>query len=137
MKTQKGFTLIELMIVVAIIGLLAGIGYPAYVGQMTKARRSDAQQLILDISNKLEQHVMDARNYTADLTKLFINEDDWTCIAANCSNAFYTITITLDAGPPPTYLIQGVPVAGGTQASDGNLSLASTGAKMHGSNQGW
>ena len=137
MKTIRGFTLIELMIVVAIIAILAAVGYPSYLGSISKARRSDAQQLMLDVVNREEQVMLDIRDYSTDFTVLGITKEDWTCTAATCVNNFYTVTIT-PAGPfdPPGYTITatspywGSPrTASGPQLSDGNLTIDNTGAK--------
>ena len=43
MKKNKGFTLIELMIVIAIVGILAAVGYPSYVSHVKKANRAELQ----------------------------------------------------------------------------------------------
>lgn len=128
MKTIRGFTLIELMIVVAIIAILAAVGYPSYLGSISKARRSDAQQLMLDVVNREEQVMLDIRDYSTDFTVLGITKEDWTCTAATCVNNFYTVTIT-PAGPfdPPGYTITAT--ASGPQLSDGNLTIDNTGAK--------
>lgn len=58
MRTKKkilGFTLIELMIAVAIVGLLAAIAYPSYVNQVRKSRRADGKSLLLRAANRQER----------------------------------------------------------------------------------
>jgi len=127
MKKTTGFTLIELMIVVAIIGILAAVTYPSYQNYVTKARRSDAQQLMLDIVNREEQHLLDIRNYTTNPNTLAVSKDDWTCDTDSCDNKFYAVTIAIAAGPPPTFTVTAVPQ--GSQTSDGTMTLTSTGVK--------
>jgi len=136
MKRQTGFTLIELMIVVAVIGLIAMVAIPSYNSQTQKARRSDAQQLMLDIANKQQQYLMDARQYTTSPATLSITKDGWTCSAANCTNSFYTVTVVANnAATPPTYTITAT--ATGNQVSDGNMTLNNLGAKTLAGNTGW
>lgn len=135
MRYKKGFTLIELMIVVTIVAILAAVAFPSYSNYQKKARRSEAQQLMLDSANKLEQYLLNTRTYVTDFTKLNVTKDGWTCIAATCSNNHYSVAITLAAGPPPTYTITATPQGG--QASDGNLELFGDGTKKHAGTAGW
>jgi type IV pilus assembly protein PilE len=120
LKRTGGFTLIELMIVIAVMGLLAAVAYPQYGQYVKRGHRSAAQQLMMKIASREEQYVMDARSYTAALTgsgsiNLGATEDSYTCTATQCTNAYYTITVALVAGPPPGYTITAT--ATGTQAS--------------------
>ncbi|WP_305000411.1 type IV pilin protein [Thiohalobacter thiocyanaticus] len=82
---HSGFTLIELMIVVAIIGILAAIAYPAYQDQMRKARRSDAHAALTQAAALQERIYMDTNSYSNDI-------DD---IGGNTSpEGYYTIAVT-------------------------------------------
>ena len=64
---KKGFTLIELLIVIAIIGILAVIAIPAYVGQQTRAARSEAYSNLQNLQLLEAQYFADQGNYTTSL----------------------------------------------------------------------
>lgn len=138
-----GFTLVELMITVAIMAIIAAIAIPSYTGYLTRARRSAAEQLVMQIASKQQQYIVDARSYTATIGSGGLNissQDGWTC-TATCTNGSYTVSVVVDnTATPPTYTISATPVATGSQASDGTISYTSTGAKarMVGSvDKGW
>jgi type IV pilus assembly protein PilE len=138
MRGAKGFTLIELMITVVVVGILAAIAYPSYLTYMTKARRSEAQQLMFAISARQAQYILDARAYTGTLDDegLNITREGWSCVDAACSNAYYAITVVPNnAATPPSYVITGTP--SGQQADDGTMTLSSEGNKTRGSHVGW
>ena len=130
--SARGFTLIELMIVVAIIAILGAIAYPSYTSYLQRGRRSEAQQLMVQMQNKQEQYVLDNRAYSDNPGSGGINVGGtgWTCVNAAlgaCTTTFYSVTIALVAGPPPGYTITAAALGG--QASDGNLTLNNLGAK--------
>ncbi len=73
----RGFTLIELMVVVAIVGLLATISYPTYVEYVAKSNRTEGQRELLRIANLMEQRFLDTRIYTPNLLLLGLNADPY------------------------------------------------------------
>ena len=89
-KNQMGFTLMELMITVAIIGILASIALPAYQSTVNKARRSDAYDALLDCA------AAQARAYTTSAQPSYLNQEAATA-AGRCPNSkegFYTLAVT-------------------------------------------
>jgi len=131
---QSGFTLIELMIVVAVIGILSLIAYPSYQRYVQRANRSQAEQLMLNIANREQQYMLDARSFSTTIGSGGLNignTDNWTC-TTTCVNRFYTVTVVSVAGPPVSFYISAVP--SGSQASDGTLyfNADSTGAYSEG-----
>ena len=67
-KRVRGFTLLEVMTVVAIVGILAAIALPSYNSYVKRANRSQAKQFLQDIANRQEQYRLDQRAYTTDIT---------------------------------------------------------------------
>jgi type IV pilus assembly protein PilE len=142
MRRTGGFTLIEVMIVVAIISILSAIAWPSYNSYMRRAHRSEAQQLLASIANRQAQFLLDSRMYTNVIgaTGLNANTERWTCTPAgaptSCTTAAYTVAITVDnAATPPTFVVTAT--AQGAQLPDGNLTINQAGAKTRAGNPGW
>lgn len=113
-----GFTLIELMVVVAIIGILSTVAYPAYGKYLIKSHRAAAQVHLMELAQAQSQHMADARTYTTTLS---------TPPAAVSER--YAIAIKIEDGPPSTFTITATPVTGSAQAADGALSIDSAGTR--------
>jgi len=123
---QGGFTLIELMMVIAIVGILAAIGYPSYINSVIKSNRAAAQSYLMDLAQAQQQFFNDSRSYAADEDALGISIPERV-------GASYAIGFTLVAGPPPTFTISATPKTGSRQVGDGILSIDNTGTKLRGS----
>lgn len=112
MKRKRGFTLIELMIAVAVIALLAAIALPSYQREMRKARRAEAQRIIGEIRMAQERWRADQPTYGA-LTDVG---------NPGTGNTYYTFTVTNNT--PTTYTISATVVAAGPQAADAEGSTS-------------
>ncbi|MSQ69057.1 MAG: type IV pilin protein [Gammaproteobacteria bacterium] len=125
---QAGMTLIELMVVLAVVGILTAIAYPSYQGSVSKARRADGKTLLLDIAARQERYFMDSSSYTTTLTQLGYGVGTLTS-----SDGFYSATVA--AGPSgsitSSYTITATPVTAqwgnGGDTQCGNLLLDSRG----------
>lgn len=119
---SRGFTLIELMVVAAIVAILAAIAYPSYQQYIIRGKRSAAQAQMMDIANREQQYLLANRAY-ADKTAL---EAGGYSLPSEVSGS-YGYDITVGTGTPPTFTITFT--ATGSQASDGDLTLKSDGTK--------
>lgn len=126
---SRGFTLIELMIAVAIVAILAAVAYPSYQQYVIRANRTAAQTFMLAAANKQEQFILDARQYATGNTAAAIATA--LSIAAPERNVQdnYGISIAYRDDNPRTYLITATPRAGTAQAADGALTLNELGEK--------
>ena len=130
----RGFTLLEVMIVVAIVGILAAIALPAYQSQVRKGNRSAAQQFMLDIATKEQQILMDMRGYVpvaqnADFPNKPSASPPGVGLTVPSSTAGnYTFVVVSDnTASPPTFTITATAIGG--QAVDGDLTLNQAGIK--------
>lgn len=90
MKKTSGFTLIELMIVVAVLGVIMAIALPAYNDYMLSTRRADARSALQEAASRQERIYIESNSYTADLSKLVTNADN-----VSSPEGFYDISVTL------------------------------------------
>lgn len=128
-SNSNGFTLLEMLIVVAIAGILASVAYPQYTEYVKRAARSDAMVLLLDAANKQEQYYADNRSYSNDLSLINVpttSENGYFTIAVDVPDAgtSFTITATATAGAVAgdtactTFTITDTGLKGSTGTSD-------------------
>ena len=136
MKQAKGFTLIELMIVVTVIGILAAVALPQYRQYVVRGNRAAAQAFMLDVANREKQYLLDARSYAIDGGTTALAQLSMAPSANVQKNYTFTVTVPV-VTTAPTFTITAAPVATSAQAGDGNLTLDDTGAKGWGSANSW
>lgn len=109
LKSAKGVTLIELMIVVAVIGVIAAIAIPAYGDYVTQSRRSEAYSALQLLADRQEKFFLRSNSYTSDFSSLGMS--------TTSAEGFYSLSIVLgSAGQAHTLSA----TAGSTQVADEN-----------------
>ncbi len=126
MKKNTGFTLIELMIVVAIIGIMSAIAYPSYTSYMKKSARADAKVGLVKLADKQERYYLKNDSYTTSFASTGLNTSSVS------QEGYYNFTIT-SADLVNGFLLTATAVAGKSQANDTGctvMTLSSTGVKL-------
>lgn len=117
MRSARGFTLIELMVVIAIVAILATIAIPAYTEQVRKGRRAEAVRALGELQLSLERWRANNPSYA-------------NCAPAPCGNGVYPAvptspfyTITIQATSATSYTLRAVPSGAQTGDKCGNMEL--------------
>lgn len=87
LNRARGFTLIELMIVIAVLAIIIALGYPSYRDQVMKARRADGKAFLLEIADRQERYYADRSTYTKTITELGFDD-------AIATDGYYQAEIT-------------------------------------------
>lgn len=145
---QQGFTLIEIMIVAAIIGILAAIAYPSYQGYVERTNRADMMAEMQQIASRIESNKINYKRYDrVPLSSIFLGNTATDGSVSFPSSGAVLYTVTVGTGIPGEdswntstntlggrdWTIRAIPVSGQRMANDGTLTLASTGQKCRGS----
>ena len=130
-KLQKGFTLIELMITVAIIGILASVAYPSYREYVNKSRRVQAKTTLVAAQQWMERFYTENFRYDKNSANVAVTDARQFPSRFSVSpppgegSAMYTITVTVTDGVRDVFTVNAVRKAGSAMANDrcGDLSI--------------
>ena len=131
-KMNSGFSLIELLIAVAILGIIAAVAYPSYQQYLIDARRTDAQQALLGFANAIERFKVENMTYqgaavggaSAGIPSVNVFPSQ---APVDGGTAFYNLSII--SSTSRNYTLRAMPINGTTQQGDGLLEILSTGVK--------
>ncbi len=128
-KYWSGFTLVELMIVVAIVGIIASIAYPSYDEYITRSKRGDAMSALMLASQAMERYRSNPP-YSYDVPAL--SDIFATQVPVEGGTAYYNLTLTSDA---TSYTLTATPT--GSMSGKKTLTLTNTGARTWGGDSCW
>jgi type IV pilus assembly protein PilE len=116
-RQSRGFTLIELMIAVAIVVILASVALPSFLDSMRKSRRTEAFTAMTAVQQAQERWRSNRAEYTSTLADLGITSSTTT------PGGYYTIAVAADAtNPNTTYVVSATAVSGKSQEQDGRCA---------------
>ena len=135
LKFQRGMTLIELMVVVAIVAIVVAFAFPSYERYVVRTKRAVAQNALLQVADRQQQFFMDNKQFAANLTNLgfnanpFVVDDDGSATVATDSDAVYSLT--LSNVTQTTWTATAAPLHGQLKrdADCGSLSITQAGTK--------
>ena len=130
-KQLHGFTLIELMIVVAIIAILAAIAYPSYTEQVARGKRGKAQAVLLETAQWLERQytLSNAYDKLADRSTSLDTSKIPSALTDRATGASYTLSFQTGSPTANAFTLQAVPSGGMSSDKCGTFTLDNAGTQ--------
>ncbi len=130
MKKQSGFNLIELLVVVAIVGIIAAFAYPSYLDQVRATKRSDCSGALVSLGSAMERFYSVNSTYQGAAAG-GANTGAPAVYSTQCpvDGGAQTYVLTIQAATASTYSLQAAPVADQVNDKCGTLTLTNTGLK--------
>lgn len=136
LRSMNGFSLVELLVTVAIIGILAAIALPSYSNYIVKASRETAQAELLELAGIQEKIYLNANAYTSKVNLAYTGKLDNDATnpgglgrtSGTTTDGKYTITLDI-VEPAQTFKLMAKPVAGKKQEGNGCITIDQTGKR--------
>lgn len=130
---NRGFTLVELMVTVAILGVVASIALPSYRTHLVKAARVQAQTEMLEMASMQEKIYLNSTAYTSSVTTAYNGTAAGGLgrTSGTTNDGKYALSLVVGTGAQ-TFVLTATPVVGKPQEGNGNLSISETGQKLWG-----